>query len=112
MKQELPSVVIPTPSDAAVVTTVVRKSRWGWIFDICAVLGAFLIALLQSIGDINWTALGFTPTQAAWGGLILFIVRFSLSYRPIRLVETRVEPATPIVVDPPQTVTVPDQGQP
>lgn len=107
MAESLPPVVVPTPAEASVVTTVVRKSRWGRIFDVCAVIGAFLLALLQSLGDINWTGLGFTPTQAAWGGMILFAVRFALSYRPVSLVETRVQPAVSAGSETPPAAIVP-----
>ena len=93
--QELPSVTVPTPSDAAVVTTTVRRSIWERVFDISAVVGAFVLALLQSLGDINWTALGFTQTQAAWGALLLFILRFYLGWRSVRLVGTTVQPSPP-----------------
>ncbi|ACS41688.1 hypothetical protein [Methylorubrum extorquens] len=93
--QELPPVTVPTPSDAAVVTTTVRRSIWERVFDISAVVGTFVFALLQSLGDIDWASLGFTPKQAAWAGLFLFILRFYLGWKSVRLVGTTVQPSPP-----------------
>ncbi|GJE55263.1 hypothetical protein [Methylobacterium thuringiense] len=92
MSQELPPVTLVTPTETATVTTVIQKSWWGRIFDLFAILGAFALALLQSIGEINFGSLGFTPTQAAWAGVILFAVRFALAYRPVTVLDTKVQP--------------------
>lgn len=93
--QELPPVTVPTPSDAAVVTTTVRRSIWERLYDGFLISCAFAFALLQSLGDINWASLGLGPTQAAWAGFVLTIIRFWLGWRSVRLVGTTVQPSPP-----------------
>lgn len=92
-QQELPSTVAPTPGDAVKITPIIRRSLTERLYDAFLVGSVFLLALLQSLGDINWASLGLGPTQAAWAGLILTVIRFWLSYRSVKLVQTKVEPA-------------------
>jgi hypothetical protein len=99
MTTKLPPVTVETPASHTVITPIVRKSRWGRIFDACAIAGAFIAALLQSVGEINFVSLGFTPTQAAWGAMALFVIRFALNYRPVRLVQVKADPGSTAVPD-------------
>jgi hypothetical protein len=97
MATTLPPVTVETPAPQTIITPVVRKSRWGRIFDVCAIAVAFLAALLESMGTINFVSLGFTPTQAAWGAMAMFVVRFALTYRPVRLLEVKADPGSTAV---------------
>jgi hypothetical protein len=104
MTTKLSPVVVETPAPQTVITPVVRKSRWGRIFDGCAIAIAFVAALLDSMGAINFVSLGFTQTQAAWGAMALFVIRFAITYRPVRLVAVTAEPGT--------TTTAPGEEKP
>lgn len=95
-QQELPSTVAPTPGDAVKITPIIKRSLTERLYDVFLVGCAFALALLQALGDINWASLGLGPTQAAWAGLVLTVIRFWLSWRSVRLVQTKVEPAPPV----------------
>ena len=94
MAQDLPSVTVQTPAETTVITTTVKKSRWGRAYDCLLGFLFFMAALLASMGDINLASFGFTPTQAAWIGFALFAIRFWLAQRPVKLMTTSASPGS------------------